>query len=659
MAIRLWPSEYEKKDHITKEEKYLLRQASRNFNSGHFVIGINPLGLCTEQVHIGMYISPMEGLITFSVYNGSINEGFLNAYTEYVIMVEEKIYNRLLDSKVLIIKDEKHKILRFPYKHIIIFPNESIRKSDELRDKIKTLKNIVALDFFRPPTADGSERSLDELEIFSGIRKPFDEKFSFISEIECKAIFERLAPEYSVVMNEKETVLNDRIVPSIQDSDFLISGKETEYKTFFLDDYQVAQVNEMGKGHRLILANPGAGKSVLLLSKAFKYSSLYKNSKILLTCYNYNLADAYKFKYSCADFGENNNLYIMTLHKLVAKLYSEYLGMSIQNTFAQEDDIKKCIDKIKSNEIPVRFKAIFIDEVQIFEPLYIELCYNLLDKSDPDYTFLMAGDLNQAVKKRSRNGDVPWKRMDGVNLDFTGRVKYIEKNYRNTKEIAEYISKMLNRINTRFSMLDLINPMEYEYNSFKIGEGKTIAFKVKTGIDRMNIKEEISVAVKELVNRYQISYSDIAILFPYKQHKAFNYNNLKWIKEALDEADIPYSEIFQNNQNNSSYNMRVRYSQTTGVVLSTISASLGLDFKAVILTGLYPYSYVFTEDNNKKVSKKLVRSWSEIKAMNEEEQRAVQSQIRSIYTACSRARECLYVLSDIVPDTPIEEILKI
>ncbi len=73
MPIRLWPADYERKDHITSTEKYLLRNASRTFNNGHFVIGIDPLGLSTSAVHMGIYIAPSEGLITFSIYTGSID----------------------------------------------------------------------------------------------------------------------------------------------------------------------------------------------------------------------------------------------------------------------------------------------------------------------------------------------------------------------------------------------------------------------------------------------------------------------------------------------------------------------------------------------------------------------------------------------------------
>ena len=103
----------------------------------------------------------------------------------------------------------------------------------------------------------------------------------------------------------------------------------------------------------------------------------------------------------------------------------------------------------------------------------------------------------------------------------------------------------------------------------------------------------------------------------------------------------------------SSFDGRTRYSQTSGVVVSTIESSLGLDFKAVILAGLLPYNYVFPQGGNSKE----INSWSGIKAMTEEEQNLVQSQMRSIYTACSRARDILYVLSDLKNGSPMEELI--
>ena len=130
MAIRLWPQDYERKEHITRAEKSLLRNASRNFKSGHIVVSIDPIGISTSTVKMGMYISPSEGLITFSIYPGKIEDKNIGIYQAYVHMVEDKIYDRLLDSKILIVRDGDYKCLKFPYKHIIMFAEERVGKVD-------------------------------------------------------------------------------------------------------------------------------------------------------------------------------------------------------------------------------------------------------------------------------------------------------------------------------------------------------------------------------------------------------------------------------------------------------------------------------------------------------------------------------------------------
>lgn len=648
MSIRLWPQDFERKDHISKGEKSLLRNAARNFKDGHIAVSIDPVGMSTATVKMGMYISPEDGLITFSLFEGEINVANTDAYRIYVDMVESKIYERLLDSKLLIVRNGQYKTLKFPYKHTIIFADEKPGKLTASRAQLDRLYAYATYNFFQPITSQGKEKTIDELRIFDGIRKPYDMSFNKLTDLECRAIFERLAPEYTVIMTETEGVYVKETKSVTPQLNMIITGKELEYRTFFLDDYQVAQVNDMGTGHRVILANPGAGKSVLLLSKAFKNASIHKNSMVLLTCFNNNLADSYSFKRACANFGDNRNLFIMTFHKLVKTIYDVCLHKRTEGPVVTDEEIRKCISLIRAGKIDLKFKAIFIDEVQNFDPLYLELCYWMLEPSD-DSTFLMAGDLNQSVRAQSKRGDVPWKRMKDIKLDFTGRVKYIEKNYRNTREIAEYLHGMLRLMNNRLDMLGLINSMEYEYNSFTMGEKPTTALNIKLGVNRSQIKEEVVTAIKEIVSKYNISYSDIAILFPFRKKSYLKYHFLYWLKVALDEADIPYSMIISSNDSVE----RVRYSDTKGVVISTIESSLGLDFKAVVLAGLYPYNYVFpTEKTTKEIS-----SWNAIKEMSEVEQELVQSQMRAIYTACSRARDVLYVISDLKSGTPMEDIL--
>lgn len=650
MGIRLWPQDYEKLSTISRGERKLMRFADRNLASGHFFVNINPMHMFLD-FHMGMYVSPGEGLLTFFSCEDEIRLESAQRYIKVVEFVEKSIYNRLLDSKILIARNGDKKILRFPYKHILVFPDqEKFISSSELADRM-SLNNFVAVGAFRPMDSLGIEKNIAQLHLFDGVRQKYDSGFTELSEKQILAIIERLTPEYAVVLPERDSAEIIESKNPVSDDDLCVSGKEAEYRTFCLDQYQVSLVNDMGKGHRVVLANPGSGKSVLLLARAFRYSGVFKDSKILITCFNYNLANSYQFKESCAGYQKDDNLYIFTFHKLVVELFRE-VNIKIEKGFPDEQEVLHCLHLIKIGRIKTRFKAIFIDEVQIFDPIYLEICYLLLEPGE-DSAFIMTGDLNQTVRISSRRGDVPWKKMPDVPLDFKGRVKYIDKNYRNSNEISKYLKSMLLLMNNRFAMLNLINSSEYDYNQFKLGERETIALKVLCGIDRNDIKACVIEAVKEINSKYDISYSDIAIIFPYRQHKLFKYNILQWIKDGLESEGIEYSEIFRNDEDFS----RTKYSATTGVVLSTIDSSLGLDFKAVIVCGLFPLGYVIDSSSDKS-QKKAINSWTNIGEMAEQMKEKVQEQMRKIYTACSRARDVLYVISDLKEGTPMNEIVR-
>lgn len=554
----------------------------------------------------------------------------------------------MVNSKLLIVRHNEKKLLKFPYKHIYLFVNEDVPVNSVDADALTSFAPYSAIRFFIPTTAKNRPKFVKDLHIFENIRMPYDSNFKRITEAESLAIFERLAPEYTVVMKEREEVYVPEIEDELPAESEEITGDEVEYRTFYLDDYQVGQINDMGRGHRVILANAGAGKSVLLLSKAFKYTGMYKGSNVLLTCFNNNLADSYRFKKSCAAMtGHDRKLYILTLHRLVAKLFKECLGKTIDE-YATDEEIEECIAAIKDGRIKIRFKAIFIDEVQIFTPLWLELCYSLLESSQ-ESLFLMAGDLNQTVRSQSRRGDAPWKKIADGKLDFTGRVKYIEKNYRNSPEISGFLNRMLTYMNSKLSELDMINLDEFEYDTFENGDSKNVALKITTEINRGQIKDVVIGAIHEIADKYHIGYSEIAVLYPQKGNRLFKYNFLYWVTEGLKQDQIQFSII-----STPEDGQKVKYSDTRGVVLSSIDSSLGLDFRAVIIAGLYPFNYVFDSNSN---AKKL-SSWETVGKLEPDVKENVQVEMRKLYTACSRAREVLYVLSDLTPGTIMDDIIK-
>ena len=90
MTLRLWPKDFERKEHITKEEKALLRNASQKLGCGHFVVGIDPVGMSSEKVHMGFYIAPDKGLLSFSIYTDKLNPELKSIYDIHISMVEKK-----------------------------------------------------------------------------------------------------------------------------------------------------------------------------------------------------------------------------------------------------------------------------------------------------------------------------------------------------------------------------------------------------------------------------------------------------------------------------------------------------------------------------------------------------------------------------------------
>ena len=261
----------------------------------------------------------------------------------------------------------------------------------------------------------------------------------------------------------------------------------------------------------------------------------------------------------------------------------------------------------------------------------------------------MAGDLNQTVRNQSRRGDAPWKKINEGKLDFTGRVKYIEKNYRNSPEISGFLNRMLVYMNGFLSRFKMINIDEFKYDLFEKGMSENVALKIKTGVKRVDIQAETVKAIKEITEKYHIGYSEIAVLYPVKDNKALNYHIQYWIRKAFEYNNIPYSFISTTNDG-----QRATYSNSKGVVVSSIDSSLGLDFRAVVLTGLYPYTYVFDENGYRhRLSK-----WEAVKDLEADAKEAAQMQMRKLYTACSRAREVLYVLSDAETGTIIDDIIR-
>lgn len=178
---------------------------------------------------------------------------------------------------------------------------------------------------------------------------------------------------------------------------------------------------------------------------------------------------------------------------------------------------------------------------------------------------------------------------------------------------------------------------------------ENIDISVQAGIKRDHIVRETVNAIKEIVSVYDIDYSEIAVLYPEKDSKGLRYYIQYWLRKALDTNNIPYSSVVPEEDGEGVY-----IKDEGGVVVASIDAIAGLEFKAVVLTGLYPFSYVF----DKKGNRIKLNDWDAIQYLSDENREQIHTYFSKIYKGYLRANEILYVLSDAEQGTIINDVVE-
>lgn len=180
-----------------------------------------------------------------------------------------------------------------------------------------------------------------------------------------------------------------------------------------------------------------------------------------------------------------------------------------------------------------------------------------------------------------------------------------------------------------------------------ISEGIDVS--VQGGIKRDHIVRETVNAIKEIVSIYDIDYSEIAVLYPEKDSKGLRYYIQYWLRKALDTNNIPYSTVLPEEDGQGVY-----IKDEGGVVVAPIDSIAGLEFKAVVITGLYPLSYVY----DKKGNRIHLNDWDELKYLFDDNRELVHSYFAKIYKGYLRANEILYVLSDAERGSIINDVIE-
>lgn len=399
-----------------------------------------------------------------------------------------------------------------------------------------------------------------------------------------------------------------------------------------LDKKQVDEVNAIKKGHQLILACAGSGKSVILIAKCFKLASLDKNRKFILLCYNKNLRDYYRWQIDEAGFLDRN-VECITIHQLFGKLVDDY-HISRPGNLTGDAYYDAIADRVvlalKNGTIPPLYYGIFIDEVQIFKPNWYRACYMLLENPNSnEHVLAICGDLTQNLRKSVKRSEAPWQ-GDGLPL-FRGHTIHIETNYRNSVQINDFVNIYAGMVKARLPKDTPLSLDTYlRGTAYRMGFAPIVSY--FNSNDATNEAEQIIKAVRYMHDVQNIGYSEIAILI-YNQsgnkNLGYKYPLLPRIKNQLftKAKDIPFVLLSWESD-------RRPYALRDGVSLISYEGALGIDYRGIVVGGI---SLIGTRDGVQHETPSTIA-----------EKPSALSDYRmgfdALYLACTRAKDSLAVV---------------
>lgn len=647
-ALKVIPSNYASQScYTTSVKRFLLFLKKQYPNDGMVSI----TSYQKNDGEIGVFLVPDKGIVVFKLIESvlplnmvcsPVFESLANA--QHYLPLKKYFIDKFLQSKSMCeFIDDSNKILRYPLRFVLLYQNISVDSKSDMEQVRKSLKNKdIYFKNFSTPFEDNNVFS--HFEVYS-------KQFTRIPTELYGSILERVIPENATLINVAPQC-ERRITKTSNPVFHPITGQEREFSALCLDDSQIKAINDTKPGHYLTLANPGTGKSVLLVSKAYRIQSMRDNNHVLITCFNKNLAEHHSIFAEVSGL-KTPNLHISTFHKLAADLLRK-ADPSFMRDYLNEDeeDFDTAIDRlyelIQQGKVRSNLNAIFIDEIQLFDPKWIDICYALLDKSDgKDFYFEMFGDINQDVKAQRSKGTASWQKTKSL-PSLAGRVKKLDKNYRNTDLIANYLTCMISEFNEYLNQHGI--PIDQDSSCLSSITSKKGVLKTKVLLSPQTNVDKVINVVHELVRKMHADYNDIAIIYPAKGYSRW-YTPQQNIVNALESNDIPYSFIHGDTQVGNE--RRQKLFECDGIIMSTIDSCLGLDFKYVILCGIHYWDLIYDKQSGK------TRKLSEIMILFEEWARLYYSEIgKKIYSACSRAREGLFIIDDTEEGSPIKRIIR-
>lgn len=585
------------------------------------IYGVNLTGQPGDEHFMLISAAGLVVMRFFDMELDTSNTMLLKVFSANFQTICSTIQSRLITHSIL--KDRKQ-LLLFPLRVLYVFTGSSqFPAASDQADQLfidKCLRTGAWL----------AEARKSAIATFEKLLSESDNKVSAeairLSQGHIDTIINRLAPWCTIPKLPADAyVAPTKVLPGIKVN--LLDHSDSLVEVLRLDREQVDLVNSIKNGHQLILACAGSGKSAILIARCFKLASMDHSKNYLITCYNSNLREYYRWQIDEAGLAECN-VQCMTFHALCRKIIldaGQTLPPEVDAWFSKANDI------VRSGKVKTRYYGIFIDEVQIFMPGWYQLCLKLLESQKPEeHVLAISGDITQDIKKTIKQSKAPWQ---GEGLpSYSGRTLHIEKNYRNCVPINQFINSYATAAMSYLENIEGAITQDTFLRGKAVRPGNMPELVEYHSRDARIEADEICKCIKKMHDEQAIGYTDIAVLL-YNQFgfiDGWKYNILGLLRVALNQYHIEWTELSWKNHAEI-----ITYQSRRGVSVMTYEGALGLDYRGVIVAGI---PTVGAHSGTYKLNR--VSVMSEDETMRED---YVQG-FKSLYLACTRAKDSLMMV---------------
>lgn len=387
--------------------------------------------------------------------------------------------------------------------------------------------------------------------------------------------------------------------------------KKKERKNKLSKEQKIYVKNKKYEKNTKLIATAGSGKTKCIIERVkylVKKDLVEKKNIFVLTFSRFSKEDFVKKikKYKCDQYFEKKN--VSTIDSLAKSVLIQLGNKKSSNVELLSLCFRNFLKKSKKKDIrkiPIlnQIKYLFVDESQDLNKTQYDIIYYLQTKNKTVTNLI--GDPNQNIYQFRQSSDK-------FLLNHDASTFYLTKNFRSDKNIVKFSNYLRPQITKENKK---INCSESKKN------------KVKVVVDtQYNIHKYVIKQIKYFVKELKMSYSDIAVICPTRGVGIRKDIGLSVFSNLFDKEKIPFEQWYDESGNKEDRVVKKKSKDNEDnnkVCLLTYSGTKGLEWKVV-----------FVADFSEKLMNKL--------PSNKEES---QVDLYSIYVACSRAREYMYLLN--------------